>query len=70
MWKMPNFRRLGLFKYINCQGPRPASPKGQCDLRFEIRGTFSEGASSPRFPVTGRLLVVYILLNFVKFLKK
>ena len=66
---MPNFLRLGLFKYINCQGPRPDRPKGRFDLRFEIGGTF-KGRGIKFLPVTGRLLVVYILLNFVKFLKK
>ncbi len=69
MWKMPNFLRLGFFKYINCQGPRPARPKGRFDWKFEIGGTF-KGRGIKSLPVTGRLLVVYILLNFVKFLKK
>ena len=68
MWKMPNFRRLGLFKYINCRARDP-EPEGA--VRFEIRdwGHFlGRGIKSP-VPFDSEV-VVYILLNFVKFLKK
>jgi len=61
MWKMPNFRRFGLFKYINCQRRRPISRRGGWiwDLRFEIWETFREGASSPQFPVTKTFFMWY-----------
>jgi hypothetical protein len=69
---MPNFRRLGALQVYQLPAPEAQSLKGRFDFRFEILdwGTFSERASSPRFPVTGRSILVYILLNFVKFLKK
>jgi hypothetical protein len=45
MWKMPNFRRLGLWGHFLGRGIKSPVP---CDWEA----------------------VVYILLNFVKFLKK
>ena len=62
---------IGVLKVYQLPAPESLSPKGRCDLRFEILdwGHFL-GRGIKSLPVTGRLLVVYILLNFVKFLKK
>ncbi len=60
---------IGALQVYQLPAPEAQSPKGRFDLRFEIGGTF-KGRGIKSLPVTGRLLVVYILLNFVKFLKK
>jgi hypothetical protein len=60
---------IGVLQVYQLPAPEAQSPKGRCDLRFEIRGTF-KGRGIKSLPVTGRLLGVYILLNFVKLLKK
>jgi len=62
---------IGALQVYQLPGPETLIPKGRFDLRFEVLdwGHFLGRGIKP-LAVTGRLLVVYILLNFVKFLKK
>jgi hypothetical protein len=60
---------IGALQVYQLPGPETRSPEGAVRFEFEIGGTF-KGRGIKSLPVTGKLLVVYILLNFVKFLKK